>query len=116
MDLHHHTGHVITQLETLLMQTRNLLEALGLEDGLSSEMEARASRDGLLQHLRNTIDMLGGSALGYSWAMDAMLPIIGELADAGAIPKAIAEQLLQPAYEHLGERYVDSAMATGAEG
>ncbi|HRL98078.1 MAG TPA: hypothetical protein PLE22_01390 [Acidovorax sp.] len=116
MDLHHHTGHLITQLETMLMQTRNLLEALGLEDSFPSEIEARASREGLLQHLRNTIDMLGGSALGYSWAIDAMLPIIGELADAGAIPQAVAEKLLQPAYEHLGERYVDSAMAAGAEG
>ena len=45
MDLHHHTGHLITQLETMLMQTRNLLEALGLEDSFPSEIEARASRE-----------------------------------------------------------------------
>lgn len=114
MNLHHYTQHPVTQTETLLMQTHTLLKAAALEHAYPGSVEARAAREALLQHLNNTINLLGDSALGYEATLNEMLPLIAQLADAGRMASDVAEQLLAPAYEELGECYVNAAMAQNA--
>lgn len=111
MDLHHHSQHSITQLETLLRQTELMLRALELRHQGLTDAEERNGCDSSLQHLRNTIRMLSDVALGYAWTVDGTLTEIGRMADEGSLPAMALDELLAPACEHLGEAYVDAAMA-----
>ena len=110
MDMHHHTRHLVTQMETLLLMTRSSMDALATQQ--PSETTARASFDAKLQHLRNAIDLLSNAALGYAWTVEALLPTIARMADTDVISEAAAQQLLAPCYAHLGECYVVAVMAS----
>ena len=107
MNLHHHSGHPISQLETLLLLVRTQLEsveAAGAQYGY-------ADFNGRMQHLCNACDLLARWASGADAALTELLPLLAVHADSGAIAASVMEDLCAPLNEHLGECYVHAAMA-----
>lgn len=99
----------MTQLETMLLHVRTLFDTLRAE--LEKPDAPLVSNRALVQHLRNSVELLERAAQGYAWALEEMLPVIADLADSGAISPTAADQILAPAYDHLGPEYTDAAMA-----
>lgn len=109
MDLHTNGCASMTQLETMLLHVRTLFVSLRAE--LENPDAPRVSTQSLVQHLRNSVELVERAAQGYAWAFEEMLPAIAQLADSGDISPTAADQILAPAYEYLGAEYTDAAMA-----
>lgn len=107
MNLHHHSGHLISQLDTLLLLVRSQLESVAAID----PQDDYAAFDCRLAHLRNACDLVATWATGADAALNSLLPRLAAHTDSGDIPEAVMDELCAPLYEHLGECYVDAAMA-----
>ena len=107
MNLHHHSGHLITQLETLLLLVRTQLEGVAA----TNPQEGYAAFDCRMAHLRNACELVAIWAAGADAALTELLPLLAAHADSGAIAKGVMDDLCAPLNEHLGERYVYAAMA-----
>lgn len=112
MDLHTHSGHLVTQLETLLLLVRTQLDDVEASDPVNGYAAFECS----LMHLRNACDLLGTWAAGADFALSDMLPILAAHADHGAIAPTVMDAVCAPLYAYLGERYVHAAMATQSKG
>lgn len=108
MDLHTPTREVWSQLDTLLLHVRTLLDTLSakLECADAPSLSTRAT----MQHLHNSLDLVERSATGFSDTVEEMLPLIAIMADYGQISQSAADELLAPAYENLGPEYTEGAM------
>lgn len=107
MNLHHHSGHLITQLETLLLLVRSQIDSVAETDTHSSLAEFNCR----MAHLRNACDLVATWATGADAALTDLLPRLAHHADSGAIATSVMEELCAPLNEHLGECYVHAAMA-----
>ena len=112
MHLHQYTNDPINQVETLLMQSRQLLESLLQAASQLEDADQDAAIYTKLRHLSNTVEMLSDLLLGYSWATDGMLQVIAQLVDSGAITESAAQRISGVADEHLGDSFVVGAMAS----
>lgn len=107
MNLHHHSGHLVSQLDTLLLLVRSQLDSVAA----TRPQDGHAAFNCRLAHLRNACDLVATWATGADAALTDLLPRLAAHADSGDIPQAVMEELCAPLYEQLGECYVDAAMA-----
>ena len=107
MHIHTSTTHMISQLSTLLRLVESQIDdvAQAGADGSIAAFECR------IQHLRNAFDLVSTWAMGADFALEEMLPILGQHADSGAIAHEIVQELLEPLNEHMGPCFVDAALA-----
>lgn len=107
MNLHHHSGHLIAQLDTLTLLVRTQLASVAA----TNPQEDYAAFDCRMAHLRNACELVATWAAEADAALTELLPILAAYAANGAIAEDVMGELCAPLNEHLGECYVYAAMA-----
>lgn len=107
MGMHRHSGHLITQVETLLHALNRQIDHLAAIHPADGYMNFECG----LQHMRNLVELLGAWAIGADAALTEALPVLARHADSGAIARAAAWEVERALVLHLGEAYVHAAMA-----
>lgn len=112
MTMHRHSGHLVTQLDTLLLMLRMQIDSVAA----TNPTDGYAAFECRIQHLRNTCELLATWACDVDVALTEMLPILARHADSGAIASGVTDDLLEPLRNNLGCVYVDAAMGEKSEG
>ncbi|MDO5289325.1 MAG: hypothetical protein Q4F13_06785 [Pseudomonadota bacterium] len=107
MSMHRHSGHLITQVETLLQALNRQIDHLADFDPADGHIHFDCN----MQHLRNLVELLAIWALGADAALRGVVPMLGRHSDSGAISQAAMEEIECTLVQHLGEVYVYAAMA-----
>jgi hypothetical protein len=107
MNLHRHSNHFITQIDTLLMMQRQCVKNLQSTD----PQDGFTSFDASMQHLRNVNELIEAWAVGTGEALDSALHRLSLAEAAGQVSKGVVEDVVAPVVDAMGELYTCQAMA-----